>query len=83
MSDTEVWSRVRRSIQAALKLSDEAASGIGPEASAATLPEWTSMAHLELILAIERDFDVTFEADEIANLASAASIVAALERARV
>jgi acyl carrier protein len=43
---------------------------------------WTSLAHLELILMLERTFDVTFEADEIAQLASVAAIVGALEKRR-
>ena len=40
------------------------------------------MAHLDSMLALEKRFDIMFDADEIASLASVASILEALERHR-
>lgn len=81
MTDAE-FSRVKSCIQAALRLNDAEASTIDVQTTAAQLPQWTSMAHLELVLALEREFNVMFEADEIATLASMPAIDAALQRAR-
>lgn len=83
MSPTDALAGVRACMQSALKLSDGAAAAIGPDTTAAQLPGWTSMAHLELVLALERQFGVIFEAEEIAELASVKAIVDALEKERV
>jgi len=82
MSHTETLAGVRACIQSALKLSDGDAAAIGPDTTAAQLPGWTSMAHLELVLAIENRFAVMFEAEEIAELASVAAILSALAKVR-
>lgn len=82
MSTPELLTVVRGCMQRAFKLSDAEAAAIGAETTAAELPQWTSMAHLELVFAIENRFGVTFEAEEIAELASVPAIVAALGRER-
>jgi acyl carrier protein len=69
-------------MQTALKLTDEQAARIGADATPVTVPGWNSLAHVQLILELERAFDVTFDADEIAALASVGAIAAALERPR-
>jgi acyl carrier protein len=69
---------VRRLMQSALKLSDADAAAIDRQSTPVTVPGWTSMAHLELLLAVEREFDVTFEAEQIAAVASVAAILQAL-----
>lgn len=66
---------VRRLMQSALKLSDADAAAIDEHSTPASVPGWTSMAHLELLLAVEREFAVTFEADQIAGAASVAAIL--------
>ena len=82
MSHTDTLAGIRACMQSALKLSDGDAAAIGPDTTAAQLPGWTSMAHLELVLALERQFDLMFEADEIAELASVKAIVDALGKVR-
>ena len=82
MSHPDTLSGIRACMQTTLKLSDEAASAIGLQSTAADLPGWTSMAHLDLVLALEKHFDVMFDADEIAELASVKAIVGALEKER-
>jgi len=73
---------IRACMQAALKLSDADAAAISITTTPDQLPGWTSMAHLELVLALERQFDLMFEAEEIAELASVKAIVGALEKER-
>ena len=55
-------------MQTAFELDDAQAAAITPETTAAQLPAWTSMAHLELVLAIERRLNITFDAEEICLL---------------
>jgi acyl carrier protein len=47
--------------------------------SAATKPEdvarWDSLGHMNLVAALEREFDVTFEVDEIMSMASVGDIL--------
>jgi len=38
--------------------------------SADTLDEWDSLGHLQVILAVEKQFGVRFRTDELADLAS-------------
>jgi acyl carrier protein len=80
--EAEILAAVRSCMRAALKLTGPEADAIDLQTTAAGIKGWTSMAHLELILSIERQFDMMFEADEIAGLASVAAIVSALTRNR-
>ncbi len=81
-ADLDILAGIRACMQTALKLSDAETAVIGPETTPVQLPSWTSMAHLELVLALEQRFGLMFDADEIANLASVAAIAAALARER-
>ena len=80
--DRDVMTGIRACMQAALKLSDADAAAINITTTPEQLPGWTSMAHLELVLALEKQFDLMFEAEEIAELASVKAIVSALEKER-
>lgn len=82
LPESEILAGIRPHLQVALKLSDADLLAVTLETTPAQLPQWTSMAHLELVLALERAFGITFEAEEIANLASVAAIAAALRRNR-
>ena len=69
-------------MQSVLHLSDEEAARIGADATPLTVAGWNSLAHVQLMLELERAFDVTFDAEEIAGLASVAAIMTALGRPR-
>lgn len=71
---------VRECVRTALRLSAGDAALVGPETTPLDLPQWNSLAHVQLVLELERVFGVTFEADEIASLASVAAIFSALDR---
>jgi acyl carrier protein len=50
------------------------ASGLTDADSTQTIGEWDSLNHLNLILALEGEFGVQFEAEEIPELTSVAAI---------
>lgn len=54
---------------------------VGPDAAAGTLQGWDSLAQVNIVLAVESEFGVTFEADQVHSLNSVAAIAGALDRA--
>jgi acyl carrier protein len=78
-----VLDRVRASMQSALQLTDDERVAVGAGATPVTVRGWTSLAHVQLILELEKQFDVLFDADEIASLASVDAILAALAKRNV
>lgn len=74
---------IRRCMQTVLQLSDDQASQIDAQTTPVSLPSWNSLAHVHIILELEREFSVTFDAGEIASLASVGAMMAALDRSRV
>jgi acyl carrier protein len=73
---------IQRCMQTVLRLTDEDAARIGPDATPLLVAGWNSLAHVQIVLELERAFGVTFDGDEIAGMASVAAMIAALERAR-
>ena len=65
MVSMQVSERVRSVMSAVLGID---ASRLGAEDSPVTVAEWDSVAHLQLMLALEEEFGVQFEADELASL---------------
>jgi len=45
-----------------------------------TLPKWDSLAHINLMLALESEYDVTFTPEDMATMASIRSICDILAR---
>jgi len=72
--------QIRVCMRTALKLTEADAAAVDAAATPLQVPGWTSLAHVQLIIELEKAFDVMFDADEIGALASVAAIVAALER---
>lgn len=52
---------------------------IGPEAQLGELPQWDSMAHMDLMLALEARYAVELSAETIGGLTSLPLIVAHIE----
>jgi acyl carrier protein len=46
--------------------------------SRSNFPEWDSLAHIKLILAIEEDFDVKFTIDQVSETTSVEGLAKAL-----
>ena len=52
---------------------------ITDDCSGATIPQWDSIGHLDLILALEERFQVSFTVDEIMTMRDATAIRTVLE----
>lgn len=52
------------------------ADGISETDSSDTIPEWDSMKHLMLVMALEERFDVAFSPEEIERIRTIADAVA-------
>ena len=76
IEETAVEGRVRRIIQETFHLSHEEAQG---EMRMGNPSKWDSLGHMELVLELEKEFDLTFPNFVIADLVSAAAIVRAIE----
>jgi acyl carrier protein len=61
---------------------DLPADAVNDETSSATVEAWDSFRHLTMILAVEDAFRVSFEEGQIADLASFAALLRAVERCR-
>lgn len=74
MSD-QVFEKVRR---LASELFDVPAGQITAESSPATLKHWDSVQHLNLVLALEEEFGVKFEPDDMENMQSIGQVTRAV-----
>lgn len=63
----------------AMKLDATTLASITEQTTAADVPGWTSVAHLSLILELERTFKITFDNDEIVSMGSVTAIIQGLE----
>jgi acyl carrier protein len=54
---------------------DELPDNIGPETSSHDIPEWDSIAHINVILALEREFDVKFTSAQVQQVQNIGQIV--------
>ena len=55
---------------------------IGPGFSSASVSTWDSIRHLNLVMAIEESFGITFSSDQMVTLDSYDAIVQAIGRLR-
>jgi len=67
--------RLRRLIAEAVDTSIEE---VNPESTMANLEGWDSLNHIKIIVALEEQFGVTFNDDEIVTVTSVAAIEAVL-----
>ncbi len=65
---------IRQCMSCAMKLDAKTAASINEQSTAADLPGWTSVAHLTLVLELEKAFKVAFANDEIVSRGSVATI---------
>jgi len=56
------------------------ASRINEHSKKEDLPQWDSLAHLNLMMAIEQTFDVALEVEDFDRLTSVPAIIEVLER---
>ena len=55
---------------------------VRPDSSPDTIPNWDSLQHLNLVLALEQEFQVQFTPEEIEQLLSVELVAALLEEKR-
>ncbi len=53
---------------------------VGPDSSPQTIASWDSVHHLNLVLALEQEFNLQFEPEEIDQIDSIGQIVALINR---
>lgn len=51
---------------------------LGRESSRETLEQWDSLKHMHLVLALEEEFGIEFDDDEVSGLASAGALLDAI-----
>lgn len=73
MDEAQIYGRLAEIFETVF---DEEDIVLKPETSAKDLEGWDSLAHLRLILAIERSFKIKFSTSEIGKLANVGELVA-------
>jgi len=56
---------------------------VTPQSSPDTIPNWDSLQHLNLVLALEEEFHIQFTPEEIEQLLSVELVAALLDEKRV
>lgn len=67
MTDDEILEKVRRCVSEVFNIGGE---GITRDSSSETIPNWDSLGHLRLIMAVEEAFAIRFATEEIPTLLS-------------
>ena len=76
MTNDEIRSRARVALARVLKVPPET---IGENASQADLSDWDSVRHMNVVLALENEFNIQFADSELPSLTSLPLLVAAVE----
>ncbi len=77
MTTEEIKTRARIALAKTLKTDPET---ISDNASQMDLSNWDSVRHMNVVLALENDFDIEFADADLPNLTSLPLLVAAIER---
>jgi acyl carrier protein len=77
MTNDEIKTRARAALARALKVPPE---NISDNASQMDLSQWDSVRHMNVVLALENDFDIEFADAELPTLTSLPTLVAAIEK---
>jgi acyl carrier protein len=77
MTTEEIKTRARAALARALKVAPET---ITDNASQLDLSDWDSVRHMNVVLALENDFDIEFDDTELPTLTSLPVMVAAIEK---
>jgi acyl carrier protein len=77
MIERDVYARLIPIIR---ELFDDDEIVVRPELTANDVPGWDSMAHVRLMLLVEREFQVRFPAAEVASLANVGDLVSLICR---
>ena len=61
---------------------DDATLVLHPDLTAADVPNWDSLSHIDLIVAIERQFKIKFTTHEVASLTNVGDLVSLIQGKR-
>ena len=76
MHTERVSERVRGILAALLNLPSDR---VPLDGSRETLEEWDSLKHMHLVLALEEEFGIEFDDEDVSNLATVADLARAIE----
>jgi len=77
ISGSEVDHRVRETIREVFRLSPDEAAG---DLRLGSPPQWDSLGHMELVVAVEREFGLTFPVPEMSQMTTLDAIVRAVQK---
>lgn len=72
-----VWTKLQEIFREVFEMD---ALEIAPLMTAEDLEEWDSLSHMELMVEIERSFDIRFNTNELMNLANVGDMAALIAR---
>ena len=76
MDDAQLWEQLTHVFKTVFKADNLT---LTPETIAADVPQWDSLNHIQLILAVESAFNIRFRNTEIAAFQNVGDLVAALK----
>jgi len=79
MDDAQIYSRLARVFD---EVFDDDTVEVTPQLTAKDVDGWDSLAHIRLLLSVEKAFKIKFSTSEIGNLGNVSDLVA-LIRARL
>ena len=59
---------------------EEPALAVSAQTTAADIPEWDSLTHINLIVALEEEFGIRFSSREVSSMACVGDLFTVLER---
>lgn len=75
--NTEIYETLNRIFR---EVMDNDAISLAPETTAADIPQWDSLTHVMLVVAVEKHFKVRFAAMEVQQLQNVGELVTLIER---
>lgn len=75
MSDTR--QRVIQTVSRALRLPQES---VTEELTMGDVPQWDSLNHMAVVLAVEREFNLVFDLDDVVDLDGVADLIDLVDR---
>lgn len=79
MTEADIYERLTGIFR---ELLDDDTIVLGPDTTAADVPEWDSLAHVNIVVACEAAFGVSFRAAELEELHRVGDLVGLIERKR-
>lgn len=70
---------IRRLVVETLKIDEERYT---EDLAAGDIPEWDSLAHVNLLMAVEREFRITFDVADAAEIETVGDLIEAVGRSR-